>query len=760
MGSPSSGRLGNSAQTAPQDTAGHPDRGKTEGILSGPRATVAGMAATTTPPLAEQALAVLRDLTGRPDATFHPGQFEAIEALVARHERALVVQRTGWGKSAVYFIAALLQRRAGSGPALIVSPLLALMRDQVAAAERAGVRAAAINSANVTEWRAIEQLLADDAVDVLFVSPERLVNPRFRSEQLPTLVDRCGLLVIDEAHCISDWGHDFRPDYRRIRDLIAELPGGVPVLATTATANERVVADVAEQMAAGGHEVFTLRGALARASLRLGVLDLGTPARRLAWLAEHLDTLPGSGIVYCLTVSAAEDAAALLAKAGHRVLPYTGRTDAAEREAAEEALKRNEVKALIATSALGMGFDKPDLGFVVHVGAPSSPVAYYQQVGRAGRGTPNADVLLLPGVEDREIWHWFATNAMPTQAKADAVLGALAEADRPLSVPALEARVDLRRGPLELLLTVLAVDGAVEAVQGGWVATGRPWVYDTERYERVAAARVAEQEAMLAYERLGPGECRMAFLTEALDDPHAAPCGRCDTCTGPWYPTAVTVPVLDRAQQTLDHVGVPIAPRALWPTGLDTLGLLVDGEPVKGKIPVAEQVGEGRVVARLTDLGWGGRLRELFASDADGRPVDAEVPDELGRAVVRVLAGWGWEQRPVAVAWVPSVGRPRLVESLATGIAGAGRLELLGPLELSPTAEPLRGSTNSAYRVRDVWGRFRVPAAMAERLATLGGPVLLVDDLVDSRWTMAVAGRLLRRAGAEAVLPLALASVG
>ncbi len=717
---------------------------------------------TTDPasPLHADALAILRSLTGQPGADFHPGQFEAIDALVARRERALVVQRTGWGKSAVYFIAALLQRRAGSGPALIVSPLLALMRDQVAAAERAGVRAAAINSANVTEWRSIEQHLADDDVDVLFVSPERLVNPRFRAEQLPTLIERCGLLVIDEAHCISDWGHDFRPDYRRIRDLIAELPAGVPVLATTATANERVVADVAEQMASGGHAVFTLRGALARESLRLGVLDLGTPARRLAWLAEHLDALPGSGIVYCLTVSAAEDAAALLAGAGHRVLPYTGRTDAAEREAAEGALKRNEVKALIATSALGMGFDKPDLGFVVHVGAPSSPVAYYQQVGRAGRGTPNADVLLLPGVEDRDIWHWFATNAMPTQAKADAVLGALAEADRPLSPPALEARVDIRRGPLELLLKVLAVDGTVEAVQGGWVATGTPWHYDAERYERVAAARVAEQDAMLAYERLAVGQCRMQFLTAQLDDPHAAACGRCDTCAAPWYPTDVTVPVLDRARETLDHVGVSVAPRALWPTGLDTLGIVVDGEPLKGKIPPGEQVDEGRVVARLTDLGWGGRLRDLFASDTDGNPVDSDVPDELGRAVVRVLAGWGWAERPAAVAWVPSVGRPRLVESLATGIAGAGRLELLGPLELSPTAEPLRGSTNSAYRVRDVWGRFRVPAAMAERLPTLGGPVLLVDDLIDSRWTMTVAGRLLRRAGADAVLPLALASVG
>ncbi len=718
-------------------------------------------ATDTAPPasdLRERATAILADLTGRPDAAFHPGQYEAIEALVADRRRALVVQRTGWGKSAVYFIAALLRRREGSGPALIVSPLLALMRDQVRAAERAGVRAAAINSANVAEWREIEQLLDDDAVDVLFVSPERLVNPRFRAEQLPRLVTSLGLLVIDEAHCISDWGHDFRPDYRRIRDLIGELGDGVPVLATTATANQRVVDDVAEQLGTGGRDVFTLRGALARDSLRLGVLELGTAHRRLAWLAEHLDTLPGSGIVYCLTVSAAEDAATFLAEAGHRVLPYTGRTDAAERQAAEEALQGNEVKALVATSALGMGFDKPDLGFVVHIGAPSSPVAYYQQVGRAGRATDRADVLLLPGIEDRDIWHWFATNAMPTQARADAVLGALADADRPLSVPALEARVDLRRGPLELLLKVLAVDGAVEYVPGGWVSTGRPWHYDAERYERIAAARVAEQDAMLAYQALD--NCRMAFLTQQLDDPHAAPCGRCDACAGAWYPSEVAVATARTASESLDRVGVPLPPRALWPTGLDRLGVRSDGKPVSGKIPPAELAEPGRVVARLTDLGWGGPLRELFATDADGRPVDAEVPAELGRACLRVLKDWDWGQRPVAVTWLPSIGRPRLVESLATGIAAAGRLTLLGPLARNPDAGAGQGASNSAYRVRDLWERFAVPDELGRRLNDLPGPVLLIDDLADSRWSLTVAARLLRRAGAPAVLPFALALTG
>ena len=710
--------------------------------------------------MSDEALDILRQLTGNDDAQFHPGQREAIEALTEHGRRALVVQRTGWGKSAVYFIAALLRRRAGHGPALIISPLLALMRDQEAAARRAGVRAVAINSANVTEWTQIEERLAEDSVDVLFVSPERLVNPRFRAEQLPRLLERAGLLVIDEAHCISDWGHDFRPDYRRLRTLIEELPDGVPVLATTATANQRVVDDVAEQMAAGGHEVFTLRGGLARESLRLGVLDLKTAWRRLAWLTQHLDELPGSGIVYCLTVAAAEDTAAALREAGHEVLPYTGRTDAAERLAAEEALKGNEVKALIATSALGMGFDKPDLGFVVHLGAPSSPVAYYQQVGRAGRATDHADVLLLPGPEDRDIWHFFATNAMPTEEKASAIIGALAEEGRPLSTPALEARVDIRRTQLDLLLKVLAVDGAVEAVQGGWVATGQAWTYDQERYDRIAAARLAEQQAMIRYEQLPAGSCRMEFLTAELDDPTAAPCGRCDTCAGIWYPTEVAVEAAEQARSSLDQVGVPIPPRAQWPSGLDQLRVVdAEGKALKTKIPTEERLTEGRVVARLTDLGYGNALRELFTPGPDGVAVDGEVPAELATACLRVLKEWGWAERPVAVTWVPSLSRPQLVESLATGISRAGRLELLGPLDLNPEAEPLNRATNSAFRVRDVWHRFRVPQAMAQRVTELDGPVLLVDDLVDSRWTLTVAGRLLRRAGASSVLPFGLASV-
>ncbi|MFD1714824.1 RecQ family ATP-dependent DNA helicase [Amnibacterium flavum] len=689
----------------------------------------------------------LRELVGRPDAVFHDGQFEAISALVDDARRALVVQRTGWGKSAVYFVATRLLRQRGAGPTLLVSPLLALMRDQVAAAARAGVRAVSINSANAHEWGEVREQLQRDEVDVLLLSPERLNNPTFRDEQLPDLVARTGLVVVDEAHCISDWGHDFRPDYRRLRELIQEIPSGVPVLATTATANSRVVADVVEQLGAAGEaagEVLTIRGPLARRSLRLGVLRLPDAAARLGWLTAHLADLPGSGIVYALTVSAAEDTARLLREAGHEVLAYTGQTDPEQREQAEQLLKQNRVKALIATSALGMGFDKPDLGFVLHLGAPSSPVAYYQQVGRAGRATENADVLLLPGPEDPAIWQYFATAAMPTEERAAAVLRELG--DQPISTPALEALVDIRRSRLELLLKVLDVDGAVRRVRGGWVSTGRPWTYDRVRYERIAQARTAEQQHMLDYET--SDRCRMAFLQESLDDPSAEPCGRCDRCAGVWYPTDVPEASTRAATASLDRVGVAVEPRAQWPTGAASRGV-----PMRGNLPQGDRASEGRALARLTDLGWGGPLRELFATGA----TDVPIPDAMLGACVRVLAEWDWAERPVGIVTVPSRSRPVLVESIAAGVARIGRLPLLGSLDRTGEGGASGETGNSAYRLGAVWPAFRVGNELASALTSASGPVLLVDDLADSRWTLTVAARLLRNAGAPGVLPFVLA---
>ncbi len=443
---------------------------------------------------------------------------------MADRRRALVVQRTGWGKSAVYFVATALLRAGGAGPTVIVSPLLALMRNQIAAADRAGIHAVTINSTNSGDWATTYDAINRGEVDVLLVSPERLNNPEFRDEVLPRLAAAAGLLVVDEAHCISDWGHDFRPDYRRIRTMLADLPEGIPVLATTATANARVTADVAEQLSITGtdvlDDVLVLRGDLDRESLHLGVVELPNQAARLAWLAEHLRELPGPGIVYCLTVAATQEVAEHLRGAGYDAAAYSGQTEQAERLAAEDDLLAGRLKALVATSALGMGFDMPDLGWVVNLGAPASPIAYYQQVGRAGRAIDRAVAVLLPGREDRDIWDYFGSLAFPAEPEVRQALAILGEAGKPLSTAALEPHVTLRRTRLEMMLKVLDVDGAVRRVRGGWVATGEPWSYDAERYARVRETRQVEQSAMLEY--VAAQGCRMEFLRRALDDPGAA----------------------------------------------------------------------------------------------------------------------------------------------------------------------------------------------------------------------------------------------
>lgn len=718
----------------------------------------------------------LRALVGRPDARLYDDQWAAISALVVDRRRALVVQRTGWGKSAVYFVATLLLREQGSGPTVIISPLLALMRNQIAAAERAGIRAVTVNSTNVEQWDQLHAEIRDGEVDVLLVSPERLNNPGFRDEVLPRLAATCGLLVIDEAHCISDWGHDFRPDYRRIRTLLQDLPAGIPVLATTATANQRVTDDVSEQLAAtervsgdhggsklsgapsrraagqSGADTLVLRGSLDRESLRLGVVRLKTAEQRLAWLADHLAEQPGSGIVYCLTVAATQEVADYLRSRGHAVAAYSGQTEQTERLALEQALIDGEVKALVATSALGMGFDA-SLGFVVNLGAPNSPVAYYQQVGRAGRGgnlpPEGASVVLLPAVEDRDIWAYFASLAFPREELVRETLAVLAEEGRPLSTAALEPRVDLSRNRLETMLKVLDVDGAVRRVRGGWESTGRSWDYDAERYARVAAAREVEQRAMLDY--LASEECRMLYLRRQLDDPEvladpAWRCGRCDNCGGLSLSAEVSTEAVSQAADRLARPGVPIEPRKLWPTGMAAIGI-----GLSGKInPPAE---EGRAIARFTDLGHGPALRSLFAAGAE----DGPVPDGIARAMVAMLQDWRPEVDAIVVA--ESEQRPQLTADLAAGLSRFLQVPVVGRWAVvDPSVGPDRGATNSAQRVAAV--QRRCALRLDEHASVAGARVLLVDDRTVTGWSITLAAVALYDAGAAGVVPLVLATNG
>jgi ATP-dependent DNA helicase RecQ len=683
--------------------------------------------ATDAQTLEALALDRLRALTDDPAAEFRPGQLEAIRDVVCDRARVLCVQRTGWGKSAVYFVATALLRDAGAGPTLIVSPLLALMRNQIAAAERLGLKAHTINSTNRDEWDNVRARLAAGATDLLLISPERLNNPQFRDEMLPLFAASVGLLVIDEAHCISDWGHDFRPDYRRVKDMLGALGPGVAVLGTTATANDRVVADVIEQLAADdGTPLRSYRGRLARDSLQLEVLDLPRPAQRLAWLAGNLPALPGSGIVYTLTKRDADQVASFLSAHGIAVAPYSGEQETEERIATEERLLRNELKAVVATSALGMGYDKADLSFVVHYQAPGSVVSYYQQIGRAGRGVEHADIVLLRGGEDRRIQDFFIEQAFPDRERAMAVLGELELAgDAGRTTRELMATVNLGMGRLEAMLKILDVEGAVTRAGSRWqLVPGSPWTYDAERYAQVTALRRAEQRAMAAFG--ADGRCLMRALQEELDDPSPADCGRCSVCAGPRFGAPPDPALVEAAGRHLRSTPVELEVKKMAP----------DPAGVMRKIPDDVRVEAGWALARFGDGGWWPAVE---------RGLSAEFEDDVVGALADIArrSGARW------VTCVPSVHLGDALERLGARLP-VPHLRLVARVAERP---PQREMANAAQQVANVRGAFRIVAAPPP------GAGILLDDRRLSGWTLAMVGGQLRRAGAERVIPVALATL-
>ncbi|WP_233252024.1 ATP-dependent DNA helicase RecQ [Limnohabitans sp. 2KL-17] len=677
---------------------------------------------------------VLARLAG-PDAKPRADQLYAVHAVLQPASRVLVVQATGWGKSAVYWAATHAMRSTGSGPTLVVSPLLALMRDQVAAAERAGLKAATVNSTNIDDWDDVFQRLDDDAVDVLLVSPERLGNPRFAA-RLVQLLSRVGLIVIDEAHCISDWGFDFRPDYQRLARALLSTPTA-SVLATTATANERVTHDIGQQLGAG---TVTFRGTLARTSLTLSVVPGLSPLARYAWMADALKQLPGSGIVYVLTVAEADRLTAFLRSCGHAVDAYTGQIDADTRLQVEDRLRHNQVKAVVATSALGMGYDKPDLGFCVHVGSPSTPVAYYQQVGRAGRAVVHAEGVLLPSDADERIWDYFATASIPDPQTADKVLACLAAAGRGLLE--IEAQTGVRRGRLEALLKILAVEGVVIKDGSAWKATGQTYVHDTAKW--AALARVRQQEANIMRQYANGQGCLMAYLQTALDDSSPTPCGRCSVCTG-HLPYPGLTPSQDKmiaARDFLRGMDVPIEPRKRWPAGVSRKGNILGFEA-------------GRAVAFADDPAWVNELQALLVSGAlvspGGDVSEPCLPEALLAGALATLGRWSkvWGHRPVCVVPLPA---PRMFanQQMALHISQKGRLPLHKVLSWTGHAAPDDAASTPVVAHLESVIRLLPGASLPD------GPVLLVATEVRTRWAATVAAALLRENGASQVLLLAL----
>lgn len=685
-------------------------------------------------------LDALRKLTGRDDATFRPHQREAVEALT-HSQRVLVVQRTGWGKSAVYFLATHLLRQQGLGPTLLISPLLALMRNQIEAATRLGLRCMTVNSSAKTTVDELADALNTDALDLILVSPERLANPEFAAKVMPMLEERPGMMVIDEVHCISDWGHDFRPDYRRIGRMLDEFgQGRVPILGCTATANTRVVNDVAEQL---GAELTTFRGALGRSGLGLGVVDLPAQPERLVWLAERLADIPGSGIIYCLTIRDTLAVSDFLQSRGFDVAAYSGATDSDEREALERQLQANELKALIATSALGMGYDKPDLGFVIHFQMPGSPIAYYQQVGRAGRALDASAAILLVGQEDLRIQDHFINRAFPAPDKVDEVLAILDAAGGPVGLRDIAAEVNVTWGDIESILKQLDVEGAVRRIKGqSYERTPQPWVYPTERVTNVTEARRFEQQLMRDYAETSG--CRMQFLTALLDDPADEPCGICDNCR------RVNRVVEGRsAVDALVDSGV-FAPFDPEPAALTRAGDFLRNRPIvlppkKQGIPSDERSEAGLALAVWGDDGWGRAIER-------GKYLDKHFADELVDALAALVRSWSPESPISWITAVPSGRSGELVPDAARRLAAALDVPFVGALQRVANRPPQDEMANSAHQRSNVEGAFTASGSLP------GGGVLVVDDLIDSGWTLTEAGRVLRRAGSGSVMPLALAS--
>ncbi len=684
----------------------------------------------------KRALELLRIGSGRADATFRDGQEDAIRHIVEGKGRLLVVQKTGWGKSFVYFIATKLLRDAGNGPALLISPLLALMRNQIAAAERMGVRAATINSDNIDDWTSVEAKLAKGEIDILLISPERLANERFRTQVLAGIAAHISLLVIDEAHCISDWGHDFRPHYRLLERIVKTLPPNLRLLATTATANNRVMEDLAHVL---GPKLDVSRGDLNRTSLSLQTIRLPSQAERLAWLAEQLATLQGHGIIYTLTVRDANQVADWLKTQGFNVEAYTGETGD-RREELEQALLNNQVKALVATTALGMGYDKPDLAFVIHYQMPGSVVAYYQQVGRAGRALDSAYGVLLSGQEETDITDWFIRSAFPTRQEVADVLDALEEEPNGLSVPELLSRVNLSKGRVEKTIALLSLEAPAPIAKQGskWQLTAAKLSEEFwARAERLTALRRDEHQQMQDYVSLPFGK-HMGFLISALD-------GDPSVVTKPALhplPTTVNAELVKEAIAFLCRTSLPFEPRKKWPDG----GMPHYG--VKGFIAPAHQAQPGKALCVWGDAGWGGLVRQ-------GKYHDRKFPDELVTACVKMVREWNPQPRPTWVTCVPSLRHPDLVPNFAKRLAAA--LELPFHMVIAKTDERPEQKTmaNSTQQARNIDGSLALNGQPVPK-----GPVLLVDDMVDSRWTLTVSAWLLRQAGSGEVWPMALSQTG
>lgn len=687
------------------------------------------------------ALKYLRDSLKTPNADFRDGQFEAIDTVVNKRQKVLVVQKTGWGKSSVYFISAKYLGSQGAGLTIIISPLLALMRNQIDAAARLGLKVVTINSSNTDDWDSIKRLILQNSVDALLISPERLSNENFMQDVLEPIAGNIGLFVIDEAHCISDWGHDFRPDYKRITNILKQLPANTPILATTATANNRVIEDIENQISG----LVTIRGNLKRESLSLHAIRLPEPSHRLAWLIEHLNSFNGSGIVYVLTQRDAKVVSRWLNMYGISAAAYYSGIESDEFETTDEyrvylenQLLNNEIKALVATSALGMGFDKPDLGFVVHYQAPGSIISYYQQVGRAGRNIQKAYGILLSGHEDDDIHDFFRSSSFPKETNITRVLEHLSNSDG-LTIVELQKELNLSQGELEKTLKYLSVEQTppVIKIKTKWHRSTNPYRFNKTKVDEILVIRQAEWDEMQKY--MDTSGCLMSFLQYSLNDPNPESCGKCANCSTPISANFSHENGL-KASDFLKNSDIVFSPKKQ--VKLDALAIY----GIRGNIPENLRAEEGRILSRWEDAGWG---RVVSNNKHNGH-----FEDKLVEAFVQMIQKWHPSPYPMWVACVPSLNHTTLVPSFAKRVADRLGLPFIDAVKKIKQNQPQKMMNNSYYQAKNLDGVFDISGNIKNT------PVLLIDDVIDSGWTVTVISALLRKKGFGNVYPAALATTG
>jgi ATP-dependent DNA helicase RecQ len=689
------------------------------------------------------ALTYLHQMTGNPTAYFHEDQWESIDQLVNKQSQLLVVQRTGWGKSAVYFIATKIRRAQKFGPTLIISPLLSLIRNQIDSAAKLGLKVVSYNSSmDKDERQQAENQILTGRVDAVIVAPEQLGQTYFAEKVLSHISGNIGLFVVDEAHCISDWGHDFRPDYGRIVRVLKNMPKNMPVLATTATANNRVVNDIKDQL---GDRLSIIRGSLTRKSLQLQNIDISNKSERLAWLAKYLPDISGTGIIYAKTTKDCEIVAGFLQTQGIDAHPYHSQLATKEiKEGLEQALLRNKIKALVSTSALGMGFDKPDLSFVIHYQSPGNVVEYYQQVGRAGRAIDSAIMMLCK--EDGLIQQYFIDNAFPKENQINKLLDVIEQHDG-MKVTELEPLVNFAKGTIESILKFLSIEQPSPILKDDkhYFRTQFDYQIPKEKIERLNTVKQNEWEVLNTYHK--STSCLMQFLSKELDDPNSQPCGKCENCKpDDKLAEKIDQSLVLKANDYLRHRYIQIPPRATFASSGANARLAFSNYGLPYSANKANlNIESGMALSSWKDGGWGDIV-------AEGK-FNGSFSHDLIPPMVKMINSMPYEQRPTWLTYIPSPRHPNLVKNFAYALANALGVQCKDTINIAEKRPPQKTMENSFHQSKNLDGAFGIDISQ-----THTAPVWLLDDAVDSRWTFTIAGALLRKHGIPNVIPIALTS--